>query len=68
MKSKSERMREYNAICGDSKHLGIDHDHGTGKVRGLLCRDCNQGIGRFHDNPAILRKAADYIEQSTIST
>lgn len=55
------------AICGSdksgnrSKNFMIDHDHGTGKVRGLLCRRCNQAIGAFDDNPDLLRKAADYL-------
>lgn len=39
----------------------IDHDHETGIVRGLLCRQCNWGIGHFKDNPFILRRALAYI-------
>jgi hypothetical protein len=45
--------------------LHIDHDHATGVVRGVLCNDCNLGLGRFRDEPALLRKAADYLERST---
>ena len=41
--------------------LCIDHDHTTGKVRGLLCRLCNHGIGSFADNPALLENAATYL-------
>lgn len=48
---------------GKTKALAVDHCHATGKVRGLLCESCNQGIGKLKDDPAILRKAADYIER-----
>ena len=43
----------------------VDHCHKTGKVRGVLCQDCNMGIGRLKDDPAILRSAISYLEQSS---
>lgn len=43
--------------------LHVDHDHKSGKVRGLLCAGCNRMIGRVKDNPDVLRRAASYLEQ-----
>lgn len=39
----------------------IDHNHKTGKVRGVLCHSCNTGLGYFYDNPAFLKSAIDYL-------
>jgi hypothetical protein len=50
-------------VCGsNSGQMDIDHDHKTGKVRGILCSWCNRALGMAKDDPAILRKMADYLE------
>ena len=41
--------------------LAIDHDHQTNKLRGLLCNNCNNGLGRFQDSVLLLEQAARYL-------
>jgi len=54
------------AICGRTSNLSgrlmaVDHDHDTDEVRGILCENCNFGIGSMQDSPALLIKAAEYL-------
>ena len=56
------------AICGEPLDLQnphrvhIDHDHNTGKVRGILCNKCNMAIGLFRHNPEYTNNATKYLE------
>lgn len=49
--------------AGKPKRLAVDHNHHTGKVRDLLCYRCNSVIGYAHEDSAILRTAALYLER-----
>jgi hypothetical protein len=60
-----EKEMVINGKSGKIRDLAIDHCHATGKVRALLCNPCNTAIGLLKDNPATLRKAADYLERHT---
>lgn len=44
------------------KRLSVDHNHFNGKIRGLLCNNCNSGIGFFQENSIALKNAAEYLE------
>lgn len=65
------------ALCGQppdpagvrsASRLHVDHDHATGRVRALLCLGCNHGLGHFSDDPALIRRAAAYIEHYAAAT
>lgn len=54
-------------ICGrpprEDISLHVDHDHATGRIRGILCFCCNNALADFGDNPELLRKAAGYVSR-----
>lgn len=57
------------AICGrrprEGTHLHVDHDHETGRVRGLLCFSCNVAVGQLQHDPTRIVRAADYLDDDT---
>jgi hypothetical protein len=55
------------AICSyepapGERRLSVDHDHGTGAVRALLCGRCNVALGMLREDPDLIRAAAEYLE------
>ena len=69
-----KRQEGMCAICFTSKPTGkwevfaVDHCHVTGDVRGLLCNECNRGLGLLRDSKDILRSALDYLDGHTKKT
>jgi len=69
----SELLENQNGVCaicgnpetatrlGVVKALSVDHCHSTGRIRGLLCSDCNTGIGKLKDDVTILQNAIRYL-------
>ena len=55
------------ALCGKNLNelskINVDHDHDTGKIRGILCSSCNMGLGLLGDNLEALKKATDYLSR-----
>ena len=53
------------AVCANpiDHSSPVDHDHATGKIRGILCNDCNTGIGLFKDSISIMASAIIYLEK-----
>lgn len=68
-KTMYDRQKGKCLICHKFKRkLSIDHDHKTHVIRGLLCRECNIGLGLFKDNPISLQNAINYLQNGTKET
>ncbi len=68
-----ERLAAQGGVCAICKQppadprgyrMHVDHSHETGRVRGILCGPCNQGIGRLGDSVERLRAAIDYLQSA----
>jgi hypothetical protein len=62
-------LHEQGGVCAICKGvctraLAVDHCHTTGKVRGLLCNNCNRGIGHLKDSVEILEAAINYLRRT----
>lgn len=73
----NELLKKQNYVCaicnkketvkdrmGNVRALSVDHCHKTNKVRGILCRECNLGIGNFHDDIELLEKTIKYLKNN----
>lgn len=61
MLTKADNKCELCSKVFSGREPHVDHNHTTGKVRGLLCNSCNTGLGHFKEDPELLRKAISYI-------
>lgn len=63
-----ESQNKSCAICGyqgENKNFHLDHNHQTGKVRGILCNPCNGALGLMRDNIETLEKAIQYLRDES---
>lgn len=66
----NQMLQEQNEVCAicnqpDPRHnLSVDHNHATGKIRGLLCHRCNRCLGMFQDRKDLLAEAIGYLDRS----
>jgi hypothetical protein len=72
VKEYNELLQKQQGVCAicklkpqSSRNLAVDHDHKTGKIRGLLCHKCNTGLGLFYDDTEKLLSAVEYLQQKS---
>ena len=70
----SEKLEAQGGVCGicgshppenRKKYLAVDHCHESGEIRGLLCDNCNRGLGLLGDNISSLQKAIEYLSANS---
>ena len=72
LQQKLELLNKQNGRCAICKKdiikikACVDHDHKTGKIRGLLCDKCNRALGGFEDNKEYLQQAMEYLDKNTL--
>jgi len=59
----SKKESAFNHVTKRVWDLAVDHEHKTGKIRGLLCRRCNQTIGLLYDDISLIKQMAKYVEK-----
>lgn len=64
LEKQNEKCKICNNECPTGKSLAVDHNHETRKVRGLLCKNCNIGLGMFFDNIDFLESAVVYLKSN----
>ena len=60
---EADELKQQCELCGTTEQLHIDHNHKTNEVRGVLCTNCNRGLGHFKDSSKLLLKAVQYLEK-----
>lgn len=51
------------SLCGGKLNLVVDHCHSSRKIRGILCQNCNHGLGKFKDDTLLMEKAIEYLKK-----
>lgn len=69
MEQYAAMLAEQHGVCAicasppSGRALAVDHNHATGKIRGLLCGNCNRGIGNLQDSIGLLYAAINYLDK-----
>jgi hypothetical protein len=53
--------------CSTGFRLAVDHDHNSGQIRGLLCKNCNTALGLFRHDIELLKRAISYLENHSLN-